>query len=119
MQYYIEEKGYQEIEELLNQGLAPILFLRSVPELAREPRMIDALVRGLSTLPLQDRDMCAEILDYIGDPRGTDHLVYNSLLYHPLLKHNQSTEHGWGFSALRCADKLNEQQVQLLIDGMT
>lgn len=118
MRYFIDSKTQQMINKMLNEGDVPINLLSAVPELAQEERMTNALTKGLSALYLWDREGCAKILDYIGDSHGVDHLVYNSLLYHPLLKWNQEKAKGWGHNAVRVADKLNDKQVQLLIDDM-
>lgn len=118
MRYFIEPAAQQRIDKILNEGSVPVPLLLAVPELAREEKMRQALANGLYTMRLGSRVKCAQILDYIGDSRGLDHLVFNSMQYHPLLKYDQRNEKGWGFSAVRFADKLTENQVQFLIDEM-
>lgn len=96
-----------------------INLLAAIPELVKQENMVDALSNGLMTLSLvRERSRCAEILTNLNVSLGVDHLVYNNLTVHPLLKCRQEGEHGWGAPIHRYAEKLNEKHTQLLIDDM-
>lgn len=114
------------IDELLHDEycIGATNLLAAIPDLARETKIRQALIIALRrNYHLFMRVACAEILDNIGDPKGTDHLIYNSLTYHPLayrpwLKCKLTGSKEWGHNGVRIADKLNEKHVALMVKDM-
>lgn len=118
MYFQFDESAHQKLDELISAGTVPVSLLMAIPELAKQPRMIRALKEDLLNPFLNSRVMRAEVLDHIGEPEGTDHLVFNSLAYHPQLKCRQVGLKEWAHNGVRIADKLNEKHVELMVKDM-
>jgi hypothetical protein len=115
MRYEIDENALKAFISFLDKGYPPNLLL-AIPELAKEESVRNSLLSALNTHPVGFRLMCAEVLEAIDDPLGLDHLVYNSLSYHPLLKDNQTYTIKREYVASRVANRFNDKHIELFIE---